>query len=110
MATVGYGTLALLFATLIRNAGPALGVFFLYSAFVERLIAQILSAIDPTWVIGRYLPTGVFNALAQPGQWSPALRGRPSNFLTTEQVYGLAALYAGAFLLIAFLIFRKRDL
>jgi len=122
LAQLGYATLALLVATSVRSAGSAIGVFFLYAAFVERLLGALMNqAGDAIGTLAKFLPMSVFNAAIDRIQWDPAAferavqaatrNNRPAPELIDSPV--LIAIAVGwilCFVSIAFLSFRKRDL
>jgi ABC-type transport system involved in multi-copper enzyme maturation permease subunit len=118
----GYGSIALLFSTMIRSPGSAIGVFFLYAVFVERLISVGLqNASERVAFTADYLPTRTFNALLNRLQWDPEalaratevarVAGRPAPQIPDSAVLLTVASGWILFLLaIAFFSFRKRDL
>jgi len=66
MAYLGYGCLALFVAVTVRSPGPAVGVWFLYLAAGERLIATLHQAVGaPLGEAIGYLPINLFNSLVE---------------------------------------------
>jgi ABC-2 type transport system permease protein len=122
LAQLGYASLALLVATAIRGAGSAIGVFFLYAAFIERLLGALLNQAGET--IGRmakFLPAATFNAIIERIQWDPAAferavqnatrNNRPAPVLVDSTLLvAVATAWIVTFLAVAFISFRKRDL
>ncbi len=122
LALVGYSTLALFFALLIRSSGAAMGVFFLYIAVVERLIGVILRWIDASLAAAaRYFPTNIFNQLVEIEQYDPAALERareaaleagrtPPDLLSTPLLVGVALTYILVLVGVSFVVFERRDL
>ncbi len=122
LCQLGYGAIALLIATNVRAPGSAIGVFFLYAVFVERLIGGALrSAGGVLASVASFLPTAVFNALVERVQWDPqalaqrnevlARAGRPPvELLDSRLLIAAAVLWAALLIAIAFTSFRRRDL
>lgn len=122
LAQLGYASLALLVATSVRSAGSAIGVFFLYAAFVERLLGALMNQLgDAIGSLSKFLPTAVFNAVIERVQWDPAAferavqvatrNNRPApQLVDSPLLIAVAAGWILAFLIVAFLSFRKRDL
>lgn len=122
LAIAGYSSLALLLATTIRSAGAAVGVFFLYVAFLERIFANLADVIRDGWgEIREYLPTQIFNELLSTSLWDAGARqrmfdqaarlGRPAPEFADGSVIVVWALgYMILFVSVAFLTFRRRDL
>jgi ABC-type transport system involved in multi-copper enzyme maturation permease subunit len=109
----GWVAFAFLLAITIRNSGPAIGVFFLYF-LAEQIVGQLVARIGPTAAtVTQYLPAAVFKALWQPGSYSysPAriFRGGPPHIDLANLMLAGAA-YVVAFLLAAFLAYRRQDL
>lgn len=119
---LGYGSLALATALAVRGTGASLGVWFLYVAFVERLLRQGLEELGGAAAeAARYLPVSVFEQLFSYVQHDPAALGRAISraagsgqpppepwswsVLLTAAV-GWIVLLIGA----SHLVFRRRDL
>lgn len=111
----------LMLSTMIRSAGPALGVLFLY-ILVEQAIAELVSRMGETMRgASEYFPFSITQDLGNslvhyPEQLaavnaSRAERGLPALEFLAVEVLAIAALaYSAIFLVIAFLSMRKRDL
>jgi len=122
LSQLGYASLALLIATSIRGAGSAIGVFFLYAAFVERLIGALLTQVGETvGSMAKFLPTATFNGVIQRVQWDPAAferavqaatrNNRPApELIDSTLLIAVATAWILTFLAVAFFSFRKRDL
>lgn len=129
LCLLGYGSMALLFATTIRSTGSAIGAFFLYAFLLERIIASgIRYVAGDIGVIADYLPTNLFNALLERMQWDPAAFAERMERLTQAaaeagrpipappELMDTAGLLVGSFAwivaltVISFLVFRRRDL
>ncbi len=106
----GWGAFAFFLAITMRSSGPAIGVFFLYF-LVEQIVGQLIAHIGPTAaMVSRYLPVAVFKALWQPQSYSAARvfpGGAPIDVATLTFA---GSAYVVAFLLAAFLAYRRRDL
>jgi ABC-type transport system involved in multi-copper enzyme maturation permease subunit len=122
LSLLGYGSLTLLIATLVRSAGSALGIFFLYTVLLERLLGLGLRyAFDRGSDIAGFLPTILFDALTQRLQWDPdalaalaaaaAAAGQPvPDLMSAPVLLAAATSWTIAFTAIAFVVFRRRDL
>lgn len=73
LAYLGYGSLALLVALTVRSPGPAVGVWFLYAAAGERLLATLLEVFNSPQIDAalRFLPVNLFNSLLGYGSQNP---------------------------------------
>jgi len=121
LMVAGLGSLAMLAAFAVRSAGPAMGLFFFYVAFGEKLIGLALSRLGGAAATIAFLPMKLFTSVAEPARWDPAAfqkavaaaakHGRPPpdfSDTTTLAWVGLAEIVV--FLALAFLIYRRRDL
>ncbi len=119
---LGYGSLALAAALAVRGTGASLGVWFLYVAFVERLLRQGLEELGgAAGEAARYLPVHVFEQLFSYVQHDPVALGRAISRAaaaggTPPEAWSWPVLLAAAVgwivLLIgaSHLVFRRRDL
>lgn len=129
LCLLGYGALALLFATTIRSTGSAIGVFFLYVVLLERLIAMAFQRIGGGLAsVADFLPTGLFNSLLERMQWdAAALAARvermaaaaleagqpappPPELMDPALLLAACSAWIAAFVALAFVLFRRRDL
>lgn len=128
LCMLGYGALAMLFATTIRSTGSAIGAFMLYAFLLERLLGSGIRRIAGSFdAIADFLPTALFNRLIDRLQWDAAALARRMEMIERLSAQGgpnmqppqlmdnvalLAGSVAWILLLVAlsFLIFRRRDL
>jgi ABC-type transport system involved in multi-copper enzyme maturation permease subunit len=129
LGLLGYGALALFFATTIRSTGSAIGVFFLYVVLLERLIAMAFQRIGGGFAsAAEFLPTGLFNGLLERMQWdAPALAERvqrmaaaaleagrpappPPELMDSTVLLAACTAWIAALVALSFVLFRKRDL
>ena len=116
------GSLGLMLATLIRSAGAALGVLFVYLIVEEVLAGLMLFGSGITRAIAKYLPLNVAQGLRDdmayytttliplnPDQAELGLNPL-SNYPEVGALIIAALTYSGLFLYAAFLIMRHRDL
>ena len=116
-----FGSAALMLSALVRSAGPALGVLFLY-VIIEQAIGELIGRGSETIRgVTEYLPFNVAQDLGENLVHYPealaaqnalrAERGLPPLEFLDVKVLAIAALaYTAIFLVIAFLSMRKRDL
>lgn len=106
----GWGAFAFLLAVTIRNSGPAIGAFFLYF-LVEQIVGQLVARTGQTAAtIASYLPMAVFKALWQPPTYLAIARPGQSHPPAPSVLAATAGGYVGVFLIVAFVIYRRRDL
>lgn len=122
LAGLGYTTVALVVATAIRSSGPAMAVWFAWFAFGERLVAGGLGSLfEGLRPILRWLPMSTFSRLTNYMQYDPAALQRaveqavgqerpPLELPPLEPAILGALLWTGAFALIGWLWYRRRDL
>ncbi len=115
------GSAGLMLSALIRSAGPALGVLFLY-LFVEEAVGALMSqASGALRNAVEYLPSNILDALGDDLAHYPqelaqvnaerAERGLdPWGFLDVEVLAVAALAYSAIFLGTAFLSVRNRDM
>lgn len=105
--TMDYLSLAFLFAVLFKRAGLAIGLFFLYAWFIERIIGVILNKFfDGT---GRFLPLSSADHLIQ----NPLLHKIPgwTADQTNPAVYiAVALIYMAIFISITIRQIKRSDL
>ena len=99
LAYLGYGSLALLVAIIVRSPGPAVGVWFLYAAAGERLLATILRTFNSPQIDAAllFLPVNLFNSLLGYGSQNPA-------------VITVSICWTVFFIGISYIVHRNRDL
>lgn len=122
LAYLGYGGVALLIATSVRAAGPAIGMWFFYIAIIEQLIIGLLSQIgDRVAGVLRFAPINVFNRLYVYLQHDAAAyqravdaaleRGRDAPQVWDNGVlFGAASVWIVVLFAGSYFLFRKRDL
>jgi hypothetical protein len=108
---VGWCSFAFLLAVTIRSAGPAIGVFFLYF-IVEQILGSLLVKLSAVLaLVVRFLPMAVFKTLWEGQRYgsSPLRKGQvmPTD---TPQMVAAGAAYAVVFVVVAFIVYRRRDL
>lgn len=122
LQAAGFLTLAFLAAMIARTSGGAMGLFLLWAAVLEQLLAQLLREREG-WLeaAADFLPVTVFTAVARAEVWSPeamaaaveraASQGRPPpEVLGAPVSVALAAGWIGALVLLSFAVYRRRDL
>ncbi len=119
---LGYTSIAFFAAFLARSSGAAMGLFFLYVAFLEQIAGAVLSKVGGAFAAAAaYLPRGVFDRLFDPRQFDPAARqasidraletGKEAPvFHDTGLLLALAFCWIALFLLGSWLVYRRRDL
>ncbi|HEX9565860.1 MAG TPA: ABC transporter permease [Gemmatimonadaceae bacterium] len=125
LGSVGFASMAFMLAVMLRSTGGAIGVFFLYFAFLEQVIVMLLrrfGSVELARDVGPYLPTGALRAPMDPLTWHPAMLerlnamaasiGQPPQTVEGDPLRMIAV--ALAWILVftgaAFLAFRRRDL
>lgn len=115
-----FGSAALMLAATLRASGPAMGILVVYTA-LEGFTAYLLNRFESLESISDFLPHRVFRTLILPGRHYPevlaeinaerAAIGRPPvEYLDLGVLVAAALSYIAAFLAIAYLAMRKRDL
>jgi len=119
---LGYTSIAFFAAFLARSSGAAMGLFFLYVAFLEQIAGAALSRFGGAFAaVAAYLPRGVFDRLFDPRQFDPAARqasidraleaGREAPvFHDTGLLVTVAFCWIAVFLVGSWLVYRRRDL
>lgn len=122
LTTLGYTSIAFFAAFLARSSGAAMGLFFLYVAFLEQLVHQLLARAGGVFeTVGTFLPRAVFDLMARPAQYDPAAQqaaieraidaGRDAPvFYDTGLLVALAIGWIALFLALSYLVYRRRDL
>ncbi|MFW6078037.1 MAG: hypothetical protein ACODAE_00340 [Gemmatimonadota bacterium] len=113
LAALGFAALALLCAIVIRGAGAALGVFFLYLVVAEQLIGGLLRYAGAGSAV-RYSPMNAFTALTGRGLWESgggdaagaAAASAPDALVMVLVAAGWTLLFVAA----SYLDFMRRDL
>jgi hypothetical protein len=125
LGTLGFASMAFMLAVVLRSTGGAIGVFFLYFAFLEQLILLMVRRLGTAELardVAPYLPIGALRAPMDPRLWHAALVermnaigasiGQPPQPVNDEpmKLLGVAAAWIVVFMGVAFLSFRRRDL
>ncbi|MCY4573894.1 MAG: hypothetical protein OXF01_13955 [Gemmatimonadetes bacterium] len=116
-----FGSAGLMLSTLIRSAGPAMGVLFLYFLVEGVIVGLIMRAGETARSLTEYFPANISEDLGDDLAHYPELlasvnadrAGRglaPREFLDVEVMVMAVLAYSTIFLLISFLSMRKRDL
>lgn len=108
---LGWASFAFLLAITIRSSGSAIGAFFLYF-LVEQILGQLAGALSPiAGAAARFAPNAVFKALWEPARYGvvPLKQGQVLETATNWYVTAGIA-YIALFVLVAFLVYRRRDL
>lgn len=122
LAFAGYGSLALGVALAVRGTGASIGVWLLYVVLVERLLGAGLSRLG-AWggEVADWLPVQVFDRLVSyrqhdPEAWRQAARAATEHGASIPAPVPWEALlpavvgWIAAFLVVSFVVFRRRDL
>jgi ABC-2 type transport system permease protein len=122
LAFVGNLAITLFIALAVRSGGAAMGVWLLYFALIENLVAQGLVRLSASFEsVVKFFPVHVFNALTRYVQHDPEALRRAIDSATEHQralpqIWDSGTLWLTAFGWVivilggAFLLFRKRDL
>lgn len=122
LAALGIAALAFLVSFVVRSPGPAIALFFLYIVVIEQLVlVTLLRRWDTLAPAVQYLPARVFFTLIENTQYYPEAVARAVQaaekagraapvFPDTGALMTAAAIYAVAFVGIAFVVYRRRDL
>ncbi|MDE2834247.1 MAG: hypothetical protein OXM02_06970 [Bacteroidota bacterium] len=115
------GGMGLMIATLVRSAGPALGILFMYM-ILEEIIAVLLRLSDTVLRhLAEYLPMHVSEELRDDLAWYPDLLesvnadlisegAAPYAFRPVEELVLIALIYVVVFVGVGWLSQRHRDL
>jgi hypothetical protein len=125
LASLGFAAMAFMLAILLRSTGGAIGVFFLYFAFLEQLIGLMLRRFGSVELAGKVMPYMPMNALrgpTNPNVWHAAYVeranaiavsvGQPTLVVEHDllKLIGLPLAWIAVFVLVGFVVFRRRDL
>jgi ABC-2 family transporter protein len=125
LGTLGFASMALMLAMILRSTGGAIGVFFLWFAFLEQLVLLMIRRFGSTETadaVAPYLPVGALRAPLEPRIWHHAFVERanaiaasmgqalPPLDVDMRKVIGLPLAWTAVFVGVAFLAFRRRDL
>jgi hypothetical protein len=107
----GWCSFAFLLAVTVRSSGPAIGIFFLYF-IIEQILGSLLAKLSVvTAVIVRFFPMAVFKTLWEGQRYGSApLRKGQVMPTDTSLMIGVGAAWAVVFLVVAFVVYRRRDL
>lgn len=107
LAYLGYGGLALLVAVTVRSPGPAVGVWFLYVAAGERLLATLFGYVGPpVEAAARFLPVHLFNGLVVYEQHDPAAA---AGGVAWEVLLPVAVGWIAVFVAASYVVHAHRD-
>jgi hypothetical protein len=125
LGSLGFAAMAFMLAMLLRSTGGAIGVFFLYFAFLEQMIALLFRRFGSVELANKvvpYLPVNALRAPTNPNAWHEAHVERLNSVAASLgqaqvtidgdmwRLVGLPSAWILVFVLVAFLVFRKRDL
>jgi hypothetical protein len=125
LGSLGFAAMAFMLATLLRSTGGAIGVFFLYFAFLEQLIGLMLrrfGSVELASTIMPYMPMNALRGPTNPSAWHPAFVeranviavsvGQPAQVVDVDllRLIGLPLAWIAVFVSVAFVVFRRRDL
>lgn len=122
LCIAGFTSVAFMLAITVRSAGPALGVFLLWTSLIENLVPIILEKIHKGWGhAGAYFPVTLFGDMLESPNWDPARyaqvaalaqkmgRSLPEPVDLTPFVWAGIG-YVILFVAVSYLSFMKRDL
>ena len=125
LGALGLASLAFMLATMLRSTGGAIGVFFLYVAFLEQLFGLLLrrfGSVELAQKVTPYLPMASFQRPMNGSMWHTdyverlntiaTSLGQPAQVITRDyfKLVGMPLLWIGIFVGLSFVVFRKRDL
>lgn len=125
LGSLGFASMGFMLAILLRSTGGAIGVFFLYFAFLEQLIALMFRRFGSEAfanAVVPYLPLNVLRGPLNATVWNHAYLerlntiasslGQPPRDVDFDmfKLVGLPLLWIAAFVVVSFFVFRKRDL
>lgn len=125
LGSLGFAAMAFMLAMLLRSTGGAIGVFMLYFAFLEQMIGLLLrrfGSADLANKVVPYLPVNALRGPTNPNVWHEAHverlnavaaslgQARVTADADMMKLVGLPLAWIGVFVLVTFLVFRKRDL
>ena len=125
LGSLGFAAMAFMLAILLRSTGGAIGVFFLYFAFLEQMIGLLLrrfGSVELATTVMPYMPLNVLRAPTNPNVWHAAYVeranaiavsvGQPAQVVDVDllKLIGLPLAWIVVFVGVAFVVFRRRDL
>ena len=125
LGSLGFAAMAFMLAMLLRSTGGAIGVFFLYFAFIETTIGLMLRRFGSAELASKVMPYMPLSALIKPtnpSYWHPAYvermntiaasLGQPPQVMNADmlKVIGLPLAWIAVFVGVSFVLFRRRDL
>lgn len=122
LASLGFGSLALAVATMVRSAGPAMAIWFFYIAMGEKLLVLIVGkSIESTVPFLQYLPANAFQGLTNYEQYDPVAFERAVQWAVENErpapeavdmqlLAAVVAAWIAVFVATSYLSFRKRDM
>ena len=125
LGSLGMASMAFMLAILLRSTGGAVGVFFLYFAFLEQMIGLLLrrfGSAELANAVMPYMPLTVMRGPTNPNVWHAAYverqnaiaasMGQPPAVIDADMIklIGLPLAWIAVFLAVAFVVFRRRDL
>ena len=125
LGATGFAAMAFMLAMLLRSTGGAVGVFFLYLAFLEQLIGLMIRRVGSPELASKvmpYMPVSALRGPMNPEAWHvpyverlnaiAASVGQPALVVNADmlKLIGLPLAWIAVFLGVSFLVFRRRDL
>jgi hypothetical protein len=125
LSSVGLASMSFMLAILLRSTGGAIGIFFLYFAFLEQLFGLMLRRFGSVELAGKvmpYMPNNAFRGPTNPNVWHSAYLersnaiatsiGQPAQVVDVDlmKLIGLPLVWIFVFVGAAFVVFRRRDL
>jgi len=125
LGATGFAAMAFMLAMLLRSTGGAVGIFFLYLAFLEQLIGLMLRNWGSAELAGKvmpYMPVTALRGPMNPTVWHAAYVerlnaiaasvGQPAAVVNADmlKLIGLPLAWIAVFLGVTFVVFRRRDL
>jgi hypothetical protein len=125
LGALGFAAMAFMLATLLRSTGGAIGVFFLYVAFLEQMTGMLLrrfGSAELASTVMPYMPMASFQRPMTGTMWHTEFVerlnaiatsvGQPVQVITRDyfKLLGMPLLWIVVFVGVSFVVFRKRDL
>jgi len=122
LASLGFGSLALAVASMVRASGPAMAIWFFWIAMGERLLALITGQLfEGSRPFLKYLPATAFQGMTEYEQYDPstferAVQWAAENERPAPEAVDMTVLAAvvvawiAVFVVTSYLSFRTRDM
>ena len=123
LSLFGFASMAFFLAMVIRNPGPALGLFLLWFSLLERMLDGLITVLSDGELknLANHFPAINFMELMNHSVWDPVAMqkyidaavkaGRPAPDLPDlPLMIGLTFIYMVVFVGISYVTYRKRDL